>query len=157
MKQTVICLLALGFLLPAALGKEKKIDPKLKTINTIFLAGKDDLWERDAREALGKVKCLKLAANEESADAVMTVHQTTDNVGNPSTSTPTMKGPVEGGFSNGPPDYMFRTVMDVKVREGDKLKKVWSEKVNLPGSDERKKSGAKRLVESFGEDACSDR
>lgn len=155
MKRMVICLLALGFLLPAALGKEKKIDPKLKTINTIFIAGKDDPWEKDAREALGKVKCLKLATNEESADAVMTVRQTADNVGNPATTGPTLKGPM--AIPGNPSDYVYRTIMDVKVHEGNKLKKVWSEKANLPGSDERKKSGAKRLAESFGEDACSDR
>lgn len=156
MKQIVVCLLAMGFLLPAALGKGKKMDPKVKSIRTVFVEGKDDPWERDARAALGQAKCLKLAPNEESADAVVTVKQSTENAGNPTSTEPTLLGPTARPMQAGPADVVYRSIVDVKIREGNKLKKVWSDTINLGSSDERKHSGVKRLVESFSEDACSE-
>jgi hypothetical protein len=155
MKQGIVYVLAMAFLLPAAPGKkERKIDPKLKGIHTIFVQGGEGSGVRDARESLAMSKCFQLAPDAEKADALMTVMRSFD--------TNVLTGRIYGddGLQAGhEPGLTVRektnqSTVILKVREGEKLKKVWSDSIDLGGSEETKKSGVRRLIEKLSEEVC---
>jgi hypothetical protein len=150
MKQGIVCVLAMVSLLPAALGKkEKKVDPKLKGIHTIFVEGKDDARVRDARESLEIGRCFQVAPTAESADAVLSILW--------SSQTQAVLSPglgVGGQMPMTDTGKTYRSTVTVKTHEGSKLKKVWSDSIDLTDPEETRKSGVRRLIEKLSEEVC---
>jgi len=155
MKPGIVYVLAMALLLPSALAKkEKKTDPRLKSVHTIFVNGKEDSWVTDAHEALERGKCFRLAPNADSADAVMTVLsslETEDYV-----TGPRPLGGVGEQVPVGSTEKVHRSTVILKLNEGGKLKKVWTDTVGLSDSDETKKSGIQRLIEKLSHEACTE-
>lgn len=156
MKRGIAYLLGMAILLlPALAKKEKKIDPRLKSIHTIYVQGKEESCVKNARESLANAKCFQLTPNAETADAVMSVTL--------SSETQSYAPPSPGGGVGGQSlpitnsQKTNRSTLTLKIHEGTKMKKVWSDDINLSDSEEVRKSGVRRLIEKLGEEVCSQR
>lgn len=78
MKRDVIgaLLVILSLFLPGrtvADKKEKKFDPRLKQVRTVFVTGKESELVSEVRMGIERQTCLKAAINAESADAILEV------------------------------------------------------------------------------------
>ncbi len=152
MKSSIACVLAVLLLLPTALGKkEKKVDPRLKRVHTVFVKGGDGPQAKEARESIERGKCFRLAQDAETADAEMTVDliPETQSAAHPMGSY----GGV-GGASVGEIGTAYRTAVTVKLREGGKLKKVWSDSLVQYNSRESRQTAVVSLIEKLTHDAC---
>lgn len=155
MKARIVYVLMMGLLLPAAYAKKgKKVDPRLKSIHTIFVNGKDDFRVKDAQDGLERGKCFRLAPNAESADAVMTVLWSSETQA--VTASPGGFGGVGGQMPVTDTGKADRSTVILKRKEGSKLKKVWADDIDLSDSEEARKSGIQRLIEKLSQDACAE-
>jgi len=130
--------------------KEDKSDPRLKQIHTIFIKGAfTATQEVKAKQAeIEKGSCLKLTDNADTADAVVNVSYTPGGV-----SQVSMGSPVAGI----PQVEPYRTGLELSVRDGEKLKKIWQKHVDLDKAQQDTRSGVLRLMDHLRDDACSGR
>jgi hypothetical protein len=134
-------------------GKPKKPDPRLKQIHAVFVKDEHNQASAAAETNLEKATCLKVAPNEESADAVMTVLWAKESKNTPDVGS-SVAAAVQRPLSIGE-NLEYRTTLVVNARDGSKFKKIWSKSVALGESDEQHKSGVTRLMEELNADACS--
>jgi hypothetical protein len=148
-RRSILSVLALGFLLPTLLGKEpRKIDPRLKSVHTIFVQGRDDPWVRNARKSLEMGGCFQLAPNAENADALMTVLWLSE-------SRARFLPPGGAGIIDGTKE-LIRSTVSIEIHEGGKLKRVWDDSIDLDGSEEASRSGVRRLIEKLSQEVCAE-
>lgn len=147
MKRRIVCVLAMALVVSAAFGnKRQKIDPGLKSIHTIFVQGKEDSGVKEARESLEFGKCFQLAPDAESADAVMTILWSTES----------QAFPGSGDLVSVPWKYKVkRTTVILRTHEGGKLKKGWSNSIDLRDFEEARKSGVRRLIDNLRQEVCA--
>jgi len=143
------------FLASLATGKhkEEQLDPRLKQIHTIFLKGAFEAIRQVQadREEIEKDSCLKLAQDAESADAIAKVSYTpggreqisTGNIQNPDTAIPQVQP--------------YHTALEVSVRDGAKMKKIWERRIDLDRAQQSSRAGVFRLMDLLRQDACGGR
>ena len=133
--------------------KEEQPDPRLKQIHTIFLKGAFTAMQQvqDNRAEIEKGSCLKLAENADTADAVVKVSYTPGGMEKISTAA----------ISN--PDFAmtqvqpYHTALELSVREGTKMKKIWDKHVDLDRGPQARRPGVLRLMDLLRHDACDGR
>lgn len=129
-----------------AVGKESKqrIDPRLKQIHTIFLKGHnpaaDDI--RGKHVGIEQHSCFKLVPDPETADAVMTTYFRVETLS------------VPGSLSRPP---VYHTAIEISVRYGEKMKRIWAKDISLSETEERARHGAWRLMDSLRQDVCAEK
>lgn len=148
------CLVVVLLLLPSlGIGKrkEEKIDPRLKQVHTVFLKG-DQTAVQDLRDKQAEIErggCLKVVSDAETADAILKVSY---SPGGEARSL-SMKGRGEAIQDVNP----YHTALELSVREGAKLKKIWARDVDLDQGQEQAQHGVFRLIDLLRQDACAGR
>jgi hypothetical protein len=134
--------------------KEEQPDPRLKQIHTIFLKGAfEAIREVQAnREEIEKNSCLKLAENAEKADAVVKVSYTPG--GTEHISTAAIAVPGAASIRQIQP---YHTALELSVREGSKIKKIWDKHIDLDRAQQSSRAGVFRLMDLLRQDACDGR
>ena len=147
----VVSLLLLGL----AVGKQKedKIDPRLKQIHSIFLKGDFRAMQevRDKRVEIEKVSCLKLAESADTADAIVKVSYT------PGGAEQISAGPSQPPGVGLQDVQRYHTALELSVREGTKMRKIWARHVDLDRGQQYTQSGVLRLMDLLRHDACDGR
>lgn len=128
-------------------AKEQKVDPRLKQIHTVFVKDEHNIASRAAQSNLEKWTCFKAASSAETSEAIISVRW--ESQGQDLYALPASAASATGQNAS------YRTTLVLSVREGTKLKKIWSDHIELGGSDEDSKSGVARLMEKLKTDACS--
>jgi len=148
-----IVLLLLATLPVAKPKKEDKVDPRLKQIHTIFLKGAFTAMKevQDNRAEIEKDSCLKLAENADTADAVVRVSYTPG--GMEKISTAAISNP-DAALTQVQP---YHTALELSVREGMKMKKIWDKHVDLERGPQARRPGVLRLMDLLRRDACEGR
>lgn len=152
MKKSLNYFVVVSLLLPSlGIGKGKKIDARLTQIHTIFLKGDNSAAQdiRDKQAEIEKNSCLKLVPDAGTADAVLKVKF---SPGGPARSLSL------GDRGNAIPDVNpYHTAMELSVRDGTKLKKIWARDIDLDEGQEQAQHGVFRLMDLLRRDACSGR
>jgi len=152
----VVLLFLLLFLagLAAAKHKEEQPDPRLKQIHTVFLKGAFEAIRQVQanREEIEKNSCLKLAEDAEKADAVVKVSYTPG--GTEHISTAAIAVPGAASIQQIQP---YHTALELSVREGSKMKKVWDKHIDLDRAQQASRAGVFRLLDFLRQDACGGR
>jgi hypothetical protein len=147
--------LALLLLASPAAGKhkEEQPDPRLKQIRTIFLKGAFEAVQQvQANQAeIEKDSCLKLAQDAQKADAIVKVSYTPG--GMERISTANIQNPDQAITQIRP----YHTALEVSVREGTKMKKIWDRHVDLDRGQQESRAGVFRLMDLLRQDACANR
>jgi len=153
LSRLVIILLLLASL-AAAKHKEEQPDPRLKQIHTIFLKGAFEAVRQAQanREEIEKNSCLKLAEDAEKADAVVKVSYTPG--GTEHISTAAIAVPGAASIRQIQP---YHTALELSVREGSKMKKIWDKHIDLDRAQQASRAGVFRLMDLLRQDACGDR
>ena len=131
--------------------KDEKIDPKLKQIHTIFLKGDNTaVQDIQAKQAeIEKDSCLKMVSDADTADAIVKVNYSSGGFAR------TLSFGNQGqGIQDVNP---YHTAFELSIREGGKLKKIWSRDVDQDERQEQKQRGTLRLMEVLRQDACTGR
>lgn len=133
--------------------KEDKVDPRLKQIHTIFLQGAFTAMKvvQDNRAEIEKGSCLKLAENADTADAVVKLSYTPG--GTEKISTAGIMNP-DAAITQVQP---YHTALELSVREGAKMKRIWDKHVDLERGPEASRPGVLRLMDLLRHDACDGR
>jgi hypothetical protein len=154
MKATALLLaVGLGLAYPATTpGKEKKADPRIKQIHTVFVKDEHNDASTALRSNLEKWTCFKTAPSAEQADAVVSVLWSKEAKNSPLMDT-SIQGAVARPLSIGE-NWAYRTTVVVDAREGAKFKKIWSKSLEQGQSDEQKQSGITKLAGALKADAC---
>jgi hypothetical protein len=156
MKESFGCFVVVSLLLPTlGIGKHKedKIDPRLKQIHTVFLKGPYAATQevRDKQAEIEKGSCLRLTDRAETADAIGNVSYTPGGVSQVSKGQWDLPG-------MGIPDVEpYHTALELSVREGAKMKKIWQKHVDLDRAQQETRPGVLRLMDLLRDDACSGR
>jgi len=144
--------IVLFLLASPAVGKRKedKVDPRLKQIHTIFLKGAFAAMKevQDNRAEIEKDSCLKLAENADAADATVKVSYTPG--GTEKISTAAIMNPDAAITQTQP----YHTALELSVREGTKMKKIWDKHVDLDRGPQATRPGVLRLMDLLRQDAC---
>jgi len=156
MNKTVGCFVVVALLLPSlGIGKHKedKIDPRLKQIHTIFLQGSVEAMQnvQDNQADIEKGSCLKMAKDADTADAVVKVIYTPGGV---SQESPGQVGPPGMTLQQRQP---YHTALEVRVRDGTKMKKIWEKHLDLTRGAQETQPGVLRLLDLLRQDACGGR
>jgi hypothetical protein len=148
----VVSLLLAG--LAAAKHKEQQPDPRLKQIRTIFVKGAFEAVQQvqASREEIEKNSCLKLAEDAEKADAIVKVSYTPG--GTEHISTAAIEVPGATSIQQIRP---YHTALELSVREGSKMKKIWDKHIDLDRAQQGSRSGVVRLMGLLRDDACEGR
>ena len=156
MRRRLGCFVVVLLLLPTlSVGKHKedKIDPRLKQIHTVFLKGPYAATQevRDQQTEIEKGSCLRLTDRTESADAIVNVTYTPGGVSQVSKGQWDLPG-------MGIPDVEpYHTALELSVREGAKLRKIWQRHVDLDKAQQNTRPGVLRLMDLLRDDACGGR
>lgn len=131
--------------------KDEKIDPRLKQIHNVYLKGDSSALEsiRSKQAEIEKDNCFRLGEDEQSADAVLKVNYSPGGFAR----SMTMKNRGEAIQDVNP----YHTSMELSIREGTKLRKIWSRSVDLEERQEQVRRGTLRLMDALRQDACSGR
>ena len=154
MKPRFTYVLAASLLVPGlGIGKEKdkKVDPRLHRIHTVFVSG-DNAAAQDIRAKqtdIEKDSCLKLVPDAETADAVLKVRYSPGRL----TRSISVKGRGEAVPDVNP----YHTSLELNVRDGGKMRKIWSKDIDLDDAQEQAQHGVFRLMGSLNQDACAGR
>jgi len=149
--------LAIALLLLAGPGaakhKEEQPDPRLKQIHTIFLKGAFEAIQQVQANPteIGKDSCLKLADDAAAADAVVKVSYVPG--GMEKISTANILNPDQAITQIHP----YHTALEVSVREGAKMKKIWDKHIDLDRAQQGSRAGVFRLLDLLRQDACANR
>jgi len=156
MKRNLGFFLAIFLVVPGlAYGKDKdaKLDPRLKKIHTIFLKGAFEGIQQvqDNRADIENGSCLKLADNADTADAVVNVSY-----------APGGREWISSGSIQNPDVALqqvqpYHTALELSVREGSKMKRIWDKHVNLDRAQQAGRPGVLRLLDLLRHDACDGR
>jgi len=156
MKKTLGCFLVVLLILPS-LGhgkrKEEKLDPRLKQIHTIFFEGAFEAIRQvqDNRTDIENGSCLKPTDNADAADAVVNVSYTPG--GREWISAGSMQNPDVALHQVQP----YHTALELSVREGSKMKRIWDKHVDLDRAQQAGRPGVLRLLDLLRHDACDGR
>jgi hypothetical protein len=133
--------------------KEEKLDPRLKQIHTIFLKGAFVATQevRRGQAEIEKGSCLKLTDRPETADAIVNVSYTPGGVSQVS------KGQWDLPGMGIPKVEPYHTALELSVREGAKLRKIWQKHADLDKGQQDTRAGVLRLMDLLRDDACSGR
>jgi hypothetical protein len=154
MKATALSLLmSLTLACPAAVrGKEKKADPRIKQIHTVFVKEEHNVASEALRANLEKWTCFKAAPNADQADAVIGVLWSKESKNTPDVAS-SVQAATQRPLSIGQ-NLLYRTTVVVNAREGAKFKKIWGKSLEQGESDEQKQSGVTKLAGALKADAC---
>lgn len=153
MRRRLGCFVVVLLLLPTlGVGKHKedKIDPRLKQIHTIFVKGAFVATQevRKGQAEIEKGSCLRLTDRAETADAIANLSYTPGGM-----SQVSMGSPLAGI----PQVEPYRTALELSVRDGGKLRKIWQKHVDLDKAQQDTRPGVLRLMDLLRVDACSGR
>ena len=157
MKKSVGSIIVVGLLIVPSMGiakhQEDKIDPRLKQIHTIVTKGTFEAIQQVQanHEEVEKDSCLKLAQDEGTADAIAKVSYVPG--GMERISSANIQNPDQAITQIRP----FHTALEVSVREGSKMKKIWEKHVNLDQAKQSSRLGVLRLMDLLRHDACEGR
>jgi hypothetical protein len=131
--------------------KEEKIDPRLKQIHTVFLKGDSTaVQDIQAKQAeIEKDSCLRLVPDADTADAVLKVNYS------PGGFARSLSYENRGQAIQDVNPY--HTSMELSIREGTKLKKIWARDLDLDERQEQARRGTLRLMDVLRQDACGGR
>ena len=154
MKSTALTLLvSLTLACPALIrGKEKKADPRIKQIHTVFVKEEHNVASDALRANLEKWTCFKAAPNHADADAVISVFWMKDSRNTPDVAS-SVQGAAQRPLSIGQ-NLVYHTTVVVNARAGAKFKKIWSKSLEQGESDEQIQSGVTKLIGALKADAC---
>lgn len=153
MKKKAGCIVVIVLLLPSlGIGKHKEdtTDPRLKQIHSIFLQGSFTAiqYVQDNQAEIEKGSCLKVVKDADTADAVVKVSYTPGGV---SQETAGQIGPPGMSIQQRRP---YHTGLELSVREGSKMKKIWEKHVDLTLGAQESQPGVSRLMDLLRQDAC---
>jgi len=156
MKKNLIRFFVVSLLLPSlGIGKHEadKIDPRLKQIHSIFLKGDFTAIQevRNKREEIEKGSCLKLAGDVDSADAVIKISYIPGGVSQVQIARADMPGMGLQDIQR------YHTALELSVREGTKMRKIWDKHVDLNRGEQETQAGVLRLMDFLRHDACDGR
>jgi len=157
MKKSVGSIIAVALLIVPGQGiakrKEDVIDPRLKQMHTIFMKGSFEAIQQVQanQEEIEKDSCLKVAQEEGTADAIVKVSYVPG--GTERISSANIQNPDQAITQIRP----FHTALEVSIREGSKMKKIWEKHVDLDQPKQSSRLGVLRLMDQLRHDACEGR
>ena len=156
MKKSLGSIVVVFLILPSlGIGKHKedKVDPRLKQIHTIFLKGAFTAIQQvqGNRVEIDKDSCLRLAEDADSADAIAKLSYTPGGIERISTAN--IQNPDVAIQQVQP----YHTALELSVREGSKMKKIWEKHVDLDRAQQGSQPGVFRLMDLLRHDACDGR